>query len=221
MYTLDSSSEVDTSSTSSPSNLHITTAREAGDGQGFFQTLAPLSKRRLAATRKAEARRKRKLELYLHHLQLERALTIMKPTSPETTLIARYIDMVGSVSIDHQPLSILGTWIQSIPSRIGSNRMMDLAADFFVHSYGVYCNDTYSQRKLASASKEKALKALQLFVHDSGNRPSYDVVLATKMHYAAEVRLILAWNQVRTVLRLVGIVGDRHYVSCNPCIWPC
>lgn len=96
--------------------------------------------------------------------------------------------MVGSVSIDHQPLSILGTWIESIPSRIGSNRMMDLAVDFFVHSYAVYCNDTYSQRKLASASKEKALKELQLFVHDRGNRPTYDVVLATKMHYASEVR---------------------------------
>ncbi|KAH7406533.1 hypothetical protein DE146DRAFT_396212 [Phaeosphaeria sp. MPI-PUGE-AT-0046c] len=189
MYTLDSSSENTASSASTPSNLHITTAREAGNGQGFFQTLAPLSRRKLAASKKAEVQRRKKFELYLHHLQLERSLTIIKPSSLETNLIARYIDMVGSVSIDHHPLSILGTWIQSIPARIGSNRMMDLAVDFFVHSYAVYCNDTYSQRKLASASKESALKELQLFVHDTGNRPSYDVVLATKMHYAAEALL--------------------------------
>ncbi|OAL04571.1 hypothetical protein IQ06DRAFT_267882 [Phaeosphaeriaceae sp. SRC1lsM3a] len=189
VYNLESSSEATHSPASTPSDLHITTAREAGNGQGFFQTLAPLSKRKVAASRRSEAQRRRKLELYLHHLQLERTLTAIKPSCPETTLIARYIDMVGSVSIDHQPLSILGTWIESIPSRIGSNRMMDLAVDFFVHSYAVYCNDTYSQRKLASASKEKALKELQLFVHDRGNRPTYDVVLATKMHYASEALL--------------------------------
>lgn len=66
--------------------------------------------------------------------------------------------------------------------------MMDLAVEFFVNSFDVYWHDTHSKRSLAIASKEKALKELQLFVFNANNRPTYDVLLATKMHYAAEVR---------------------------------
>ena len=187
IYTLDQSEDEHGSSVSTPSDLQITTAREAEDGQGFFQTLAPLSKRKPGASRKAAAHQKRKLELYLQHLQAELAIRAIKPASSETTLIARYINMLGSKSAAKQPLSILGTWIQSIPSRIGSNAMMDLAVEFFVNSYDVYWNDTYSKRSLARASKEKALKELQLFVLNIQNKPTYEVILATKMHYAAEV----------------------------------
>jgi hypothetical protein len=174
-------------SVSTPANLHVTTEREAENGRGFFQTLAPLSKRKAALSRKAAAQQRKKLELYLQHLQAEAALTTIKPSSSETTLIARYIDMLGPGNVDYQPLAILGTWIQSIPSRIGSNRMMDLAVEFFVDSFAVYWDDTHSKRSLASASKEKALKELQLFVLNTNNKPTYDVILATKMHYAAEV----------------------------------
>jgi hypothetical protein len=187
IYALEDSEET-LPSVPTPANLHVTTEREAANGLGFFQTLAPLSKRKAALSRKAAAQQKKKLELYLQHLQAEAALTTIKPSSSETTLIARYIDMLGPGNVDYQPLAILGTWIQSIPSRIGSNRMMDLAVEFFVDSFAVYWNDTHSKRSLASASKGKALKELQLFVLNTNNKPTYDVLLATKMHYAAEVR---------------------------------
>lgn len=187
VHTFDPSDEATPSSASTPSDLHITTEREAENGQGVFQTLAPLSKRKSAISKKVEALRRKKLELYLQQLQAEAAVRTIKPSSPETTLIARYINMMGVEPVGYQPLSILGTWIQSIPARIGTNRMMDLAVEFFVNSYAVFNHDTYSQRQLASASKEKALKELQLFVNNTNNRPTYDVVLATKMHYAAEV----------------------------------
>jgi hypothetical protein len=189
VYTLDASEEDCGSSVSTPSDLHMTTTREAEDGQGLFQTLAPVSRRRFGISKKAAAHQKRKLELYLQHLQAESAITTIKPSSLETTLIARYIHMLGSDSAENQPLSILGTWVQSIPSRIGSNKMMDLAVEFFVNSYAVYLDDTYSKRSLASASKGKALKELQLFVFNAHNQPTYEVLLATKMHYAAEVCL--------------------------------
>jgi hypothetical protein len=188
IHTFDASKEHVDSPVSTPSNLHVTTEREAENGQGFFQTLAPLSKRKATISRKAEAQRRRKLQLYLQQLQAESAIAAIKPLSPETTLIARYINMIGIKEAGYQPLSILGTWIQSIPSRVGSNRMMDLAVEFFVDSFSVYCNNSHTQRNLARASKEKALKELQLFVCNSQNRPTYDVLLATKMHYAAEVR---------------------------------
>ncbi|KAF1916495.1 hypothetical protein BDU57DRAFT_516637 [Ampelomyces quisqualis] len=189
VHTFHASEEIIASSVSTLSDLHIMTEREAENGQGVFQTLAPLSKRKVAISRKTGALRRKKLELYLQQLQDEAAMRTIKPSSPETALIARYIDMVGLEPAGNQPLSILGTWIQSIPARVGSNRMMDLAVEFFVNSYAVYNHDTYSQRQLARASKEKALKELQLFLNNTNNRPTYDVVLATKMHYAAEALL--------------------------------
>ena len=65
--------------------------------------------------------------------------------------------------------------------------MIDLAVEFFVDSHAVYIDETLSKRKLARASKAKALKELQLSVLNTQQGPSYEVLLATKMHYAAEV----------------------------------
>ncbi len=65
--------------------------------------------------------------------------------------------------------------------------MLDLATEFVINSHAVYFDDTYSKRKLARATKAKALRELQLVMLSTLNKPSYDVVLATKMHYAAEV----------------------------------
>lgn len=70
---------------------------------------------------------------------------------------------------------------------MGSNRMLDLAVEFLVNSFDVFYDDIDSKRKLASASKSKALKELQLVVLNASNGPSYEVLLATKAHYAAEV----------------------------------
>ncbi|KAH7092609.1 hypothetical protein FB567DRAFT_241756 [Paraphoma chrysanthemicola] len=189
IFALGSTEETSEASVSTPSDLQVTTEREAENGQGFFQTLAPMSRWKNGTSRKAAALRRRKLEIYLQQLQAEAALNTIKPSSSETNLIARYVGMLGPGTVDQQPLAILGTWIQSIPSRIGKNRMMDLAVEFFVNSHDVFWNDTYTTRSIARASKEKALKELQLFVFDNRNRPTYDVLLATKMHYAAEALL--------------------------------
>ncbi|KAH8723869.1 hypothetical protein GQ44DRAFT_773740 [Phaeosphaeriaceae sp. PMI808] len=204
-----------------PSDLQITTERVAENGQGFFQTLAPMSRRKIMSQRKMIHQR-RKLEAYLQQLQSEAALTTIRPTSPETTLIARYIDMIGYGAAEYRPLSILGTWIESIPSRIGSNTMMDLAVEFFVSSYDVYLDDTHSKRKLARASKEKALKDLQLFMFNTENTPTYEVLLATKMHYAAEA--LLGIDTMYHAIHAFGLaellksgnvanVDDEHYWS--------
>jgi hypothetical protein len=91
IYTLDSAEEGEMTAVSGPSDLHITTEREAENGQGFFQTLAPLSKRRAATTRKHTAQQRKRLEQYLQQIQAEAAISSIKPSCPETTLIARYM----------------------------------------------------------------------------------------------------------------------------------
>jgi hypothetical protein len=186
-YSLDPSEEETCSYVSTPSDLHVTTEREAENGQGVFQTLAPTSRRKIGSSRRPAAYQRRKLELYIQQLHAESSISALQPISSDATLISRYINMLGPWTAAKQPLSILGTWIQSIPARVGHNRMMDLAVEFLINSYDVYWDDTYTKRSAARASKEKALKELQLFVNNGQNRPTYEVILVTKMHYAAEV----------------------------------
>ena len=187
VYELEPPKNLATTTASTASDLHTMTEREAENGQGVFKTLAPLAKSKIERSRKATAQQRRKLESYLQNLQAERAMRTIRPSAPETTLIARYIDMLGPEQTDRQPLSILGTWVQSIPARIGSNTMMDLAVEFLIDSYAVFWNDTFSKRRVARASKEKALKELQVVVLQANSKPAYEILLATKMHYAAEV----------------------------------
>jgi hypothetical protein len=187
VYPLSGSDNATKSSSSTPSALHITTERKADDGQGFFQTLAPIFKPKVPSSKKRINNQKRALEAYLQHLQTESTTVLYQPSSDETTLIARYIGMLGTETSGKQPLSILGTWIQSIPSRIGSNRMLDLAVEFLINSHAVYRDGMHSKREVARVTKAKALRELQLVVSNTQNRPTYDVLLATKMHFAAEV----------------------------------
>jgi hypothetical protein len=65
--------------------------------------------------------------------------------------------------------------------------MLDLAIEFFIDSYAVFWDDSYSKRQTASDTKSKALRQLQLAISRNQSRNTYEVVLATKMHYAAEV----------------------------------
>ncbi|KAI8932438.1 hypothetical protein NX059_010624 [Plenodomus lindquistii] len=130
--------------------------------------------------------RKRALQAYFEQLQHESPPLTFPPSSPETTLIAKYIGLLGPETLAKQPLSILGTWIQSIPSRIGSNRVVDLAVEFLVNSYATFWDDSHSKRRIARASKARALRELQLVVLDTQTAPTYEVLLATKLHYAAE-----------------------------------
>jgi hypothetical protein len=189
VYALDRTSETDSSSNSLSSELRVTTERAAENGRGMFQTLAPLSVSKVRSTKKVEAYQKKKLHAYLQRLQ-SGSLNLHKPSCAETTLITRYIGMVGSGPVGYNPLSVLGTWIESIPSRMGSNRTLDLAVEFLINSYSVFWDDTYSNRRLAESTKAKALAELQLAVVNNQSTPSYDVALATKTHYAAEVGLL-------------------------------
>ncbi|CAA9961193.1 Structure-specific endonuclease protein [Pyrenophora teres f. maculata] len=190
VYSISASEDETTSSSYSyspePSELRITTERHAENGQGFFQTLAPRARSKAQASKKKSNIPQRALEAYLQQSKESSAVVAYSPVSPETTLISRYIGMLGSDPVGKQPLAVLGTWIQSIPSRIGSNRVLDLAAEFLVNSYAAYRDGMHSKRKLAAQSKAKALRELQLVVLGAQSKTTYDVILATKMHFAAE-----------------------------------
>lgn len=188
VYTMESSAYSSSSGGSTPLELRVSMQRKAESGSGTFQTLAPVSVAKTRPSKKIVVHRRKALNLYLRQLQLEASLAMVRPACEETTLISRWIDMLGSAPAESRPLSILGTWIQSIPSRVGSNPMLDLAVEFLIDSHAVYWDDSYSKRQTAHATKSKALKELQLAVSQSQTRNTYEMVLATKIHYAAEVR---------------------------------
>jgi hypothetical protein len=188
VYALDGNNENNDSSDLLSSDMRVTAERAADSGSGVFQTLTPVSVSKVRSSKKAEAYQRKRLHAYLQRLQFG-SLNTHKPWSPETSLITRYIDMVGSGPVGYKPLSILGTWVESIPSRMGYNRTLDLAIEFLLDSYSVFWDDIYSKRRLAESTKAKALAELQLAVVKTPGTPSYDVVLATKTHYAAEVGL--------------------------------
>jgi hypothetical protein len=188
VYALNGTEEESNSSVSLPLELRLSSQRKAGCGSGTFQTLAPVAVAKNRPSKKTVAHRRKALDTYLRQLQLESSLAQIRPSSAESTLTARWVDMLGSGPRNSRPLSILGTWIQSIPSRVGSSRILDFAVEFLINSYAVYRDDCYSKRQIASTTKSKALKELQLAVANTQSRNTYEVVLATKMHYAAEVR---------------------------------
>jgi hypothetical protein len=218
VYSLDGSKN-DTSSSSTPSDLQITAERRAENGQGAFSTLAPISKPKIQSSKKRSNHRKRALEAHLQHLQEESSVALYQPSSDETTLIARYIGMLGSETAAKQPISILGTWIQSIPSRIGTNAMLDNAVEFLVNSHAAYRDCMLSKQKVARVSKAKALRELQLVVLNTQNRPRYDVLLATKLHFAAEVSPSRP-KLMSCQLRVIGPPGHQHDVPCYSRLWP-
>jgi hypothetical protein len=203
-------------STSSSLAFRISTQRKAETGSSTFQTLAPVSGAKTRSSKKAVAQRRKALSAYLHQLRFESSISAVKPLSAESTLIARWIDMLGSVPANSMPLSILGTFILSIPSRVGSNPMLDLAVEFLVDSHAVFWNDSYSKRQAAGATKSRALKELQLAVSQDCTRKTYEMVLATKMHYAAEVR-VRDIAQVYHKLTVIVTPGHRHNVPRHSC----
>lgn len=187
LHTLESSEDASSFSDFMSMELRLSAQRKAESGSGMFQTLASVSVAKIRPSKKMAARRKKALVAHLQHLHQEASLALVRPASAESTLIAKWVEMLGLAPASSMPFSILGTWIQSIPSRIGSNSMLDRAAEFLINSHAVYWDDSYSKRQIASATKSKALKELQLAISQSQTYNTYELALATKMHYAAEV----------------------------------
>lgn len=84
--------------------------------------------------------------------------------------------------------------------------MLDLAVEFLIDSHAVYWDDCYTKRQIVSATKSKALEQLQLSVSHSQSCNTYEMALATKMHYAAEVRRISVCG-----VSIHSLTMYRHY----------
>lgn len=195
------------------SDLVLRGGMVASDGRGVFQTLAPIRMSPRKVSKKAEAYQRRRCREHLLRLQEEVSLVSHRPFSSETKLAAMFVNILDSSSDQHQHIFTLGNWVLSIPARIGSSPVVTMAAEFFVHSFEVHRDRNHSNHMLALRTKSTALKELQLSVLASQQRPTYDLMIATKLHYAAEV---LDQNvSCAHWLISTGSAWSREHALCN------
>ncbi|CAI6337889.1 unnamed protein product [Periconia digitata] len=164
----------------------VTSERHTGGG-GMFRTLAVISKERANDKRMYSHQQRRRLQLHLQYLKRTATSIPYQAISPETQLVKRYISVLDGRPLETQPLAILGTWIESIPARIGCSPHVDLAVEFLADSLRFFREKNFSNRKVALRAKAKALKSLQLAVDQCRTRQTYDTAIAMKIHFAAEV----------------------------------
>lgn len=181
---------VATITTDSESGFHVTAERAAGGG-GVYRTLALVNKERINNPRRYTHQQKRRLQLHLQYLKRSSTFIHYRVTAPETQLAQRYVAVLNGHPLEEQPLAILGTWVMTIPSRIGNSPHVDLAVEFLTDSVKFFRESNFTNRKVALRSKAKALKALQLEVDQCQTRQTYDTAIAMKIHFAAEVIPIL------------------------------
>jgi hypothetical protein len=162
----------------------VTGGTSVDDGKLTFQALT--SGKVTKATKRSTISQERTLYDQMRRLQQNKSLRLRQPLSSEAELSSMFIKALRTQNGVHQPLLTLGDWIISMPSRVGLSRAVTMAAEFFIHSYGVFCNETHSKRTLALQTKGKALKELQSCIIMT-QQPTYELLLATKLHYAAEV----------------------------------
>ena len=130
--------------------LRQTSGRDADAGNGVFITLSTPSRDTSKVAKKTTVRQRRKVQLHLNQLQEATALSIPHQlVTSQTALAARYLNLLGSRPSEEQPFSILGSWVESIPSRIGKSPAVDLAVEYLVHSFDVYHEQSFSSQRTA------------------------------------------------------------------------
>ncbi|KAF9732586.1 zn 2cys6 transcription factor [Paraphaeosphaeria minitans] len=134
--------------------LRQSKGRDADKGQGVFMTLSGLPRDRAKVMKKTTAQQRRKLQIHLNELDATIRGTTRHFLPSKTALATRYVNLLGSRPPEMQPFAILGSWVESLPSRIGRTAAVDLAVEYLIESFNVseamiasrtsvYDNDVY------------------------------------------------------------------------------
>jgi hypothetical protein len=112
------------------------------------------------------------------------------PFAPETTLIARWLSMVGPDIPGFETLTPLGHWTKQIPSRIGSNEALDSAAAYLIDSSLTHFNPTGAHVRSMFVSGSKAAHSLRLAWAKADPNNLEDIttlMLTVQLNFGAEV----------------------------------
>ncbi|KAF2099000.1 hypothetical protein NA57DRAFT_76237 [Rhizodiscina lignyota] len=187
----------------SSTSLQLRSARISDGGQGVFQTFKPKNRSKHTTRKAPDLPVGTKLYKATQGPRPKNALS-----STESRLISRWGAVMGNDEPVSNPLSIFGSSIHMIPSRIGTDPVLDLAVQYFVHSGEMHRLGRNIAGNPAHATGEKALKALR---HAMSTREvDGHMLLAVKLHFVAELLVHMGtWYYVIHILGISQLIRTR------------
>lgn len=152
--------------------LRLTTSRKAPGESGLFQRFALVGPMRAVC------------------LHAQNPPLCLPFSSADMTLAARWAYMLGPVdAIANCAFDTLGQTCRTLPPRIGSHPVLDLAAAYVLDSHHLYLAKGDVQTSLARQSGAKSMKALRsALAWTPGGDIDDAVLIAVKLFILAEVR---------------------------------
>lgn len=187
-------------------SLDLRTSLTTEGGHGLYQIFVPRRKRGDGS--------KTTSQKVPTHQQIELPGPRPSLCSSQTRLLSRWAAVMGSDAPEFNPLQIFGSWAQAIPPRVGTDPVLDLAVQYFVHSGEMYRLDVSSNGNPARKTGQEALKSLR----QATMARSIDghLLLAVHLHFLAEIYMSLgSFYYVPHILGLSNMLRARVDASCD------
>ncbi|KAH8705708.1 hypothetical protein BGW36DRAFT_403233 [Talaromyces proteolyticus] len=112
------------------------------------------------------------------------------PSTPDTSLSARWYSMTGPKDADFKILRPLGRWTTVIPVRLGWNEALDTAAIYALDACTAHFHPSEINARKVLVSAMKAVQSLRLaWQQATPTNPGelIDLMLTVQLHFSAEV----------------------------------
>ncbi|KAF2097766.1 hypothetical protein NA57DRAFT_76574 [Rhizodiscina lignyota] len=179
--------------------LSLRSYARAESGVGIFQTFAPVD---ISTCDEEASRASKRSRLDSPHSWSQDVVRPPVPQaplcSPTTNLAAQWIFMIGPVPPTEDPLSIFGSFMRLVPTRLGRTPALDAAVACFLSSYSAYRQQSLERFEAARSSNAKAVRYLRVALQDGKSRPNpLDLLITTKLLSSLELMLgIESWRHV-------------------------
>lgn len=129
-------------------------------------------------------------------------------SSADSILLARWRVAIGEETPALSPFSVFGSSVAFIPSRIGTDPVLDSAVRYFVDSVDIVLRNRRIGGAPTSASGEQALRALRNAI--AAGKIDGNILLAVKLHFVAELVVDIGrWSYVPHVFGLSQLLRQR------------
>ena len=124
-----------------------------------------------------------RIERALHkvHTRVHIGFSSLFHPSPcaEANLVAQFVSLFGLLPLDQNPSGLWRSWVNLVPSRVGSSATLDRAAACFISGSLAYINPQDDNWHTAQVRYGSALKSLQASFSNKGtSRASLSLLLS-------------------------------------------
>ena len=107
--------------------------------------------------------------------------------SVDALLAQRFLAMLGSSPAGNDPFQVIGPLLRSLVPRIGSNKLIDLAASYAIDSHIAFRRPGEAETNLAQVSGARAMRLLRANLLPDRIEEVRDVRVAIRLLHMAEV----------------------------------